>query len=142
MRRSPHSGGLGFLIYRSRWNFLANEHDLQPWPGFILMVETLRGLEAAYPQPCPTTSYGNPQGTSLPFWAARLRRLAVMRGTASAHQNPRLYWLISGRSLALREPGNGWMGVSDLPFTGKETQAQRGRGVVLRHTAVQAKSHL
>lgn len=60
MGSSPHSRGLNFLIYQSRWNFLANGHDLQAWPGLVLMVEPLCGLGTTYPQPCPTSSYGNP----------------------------------------------------------------------------------
>lgn len=53
-----------------------------------------------------------------------------------AHQNPRFLSLMSSSSLALKESENGWVGAWDCPFTGKETQTQRGQGVVLSHTAM------
>lgn len=58
-----------------------------------------------------------------------------------AHQNPRVISLMSGSSLILKEPENGWMGAWDRRcFMGKETQAQRGQGVVLGHRAMCTKT--
>lgn len=43
--------GLRFLICGSAWNFLANRHDLQPWPRLFLMAGPLSDLRPLYPSP-------------------------------------------------------------------------------------------
>lgn len=70
--------------------------------------------------------------------------LTRMREVLAVHQTLRPTSLVSRRSLALEGSENGrasCIGALDYPFMVKDTQAQRGQGLVLSHTAMPAKSH-
>ena len=93
------------------------------------------GRGALLPLPCPPGSLGNTQGIRLPILTAT-REITLVR------QNPTLSSLIPSRSLACKGSRIAELGGDlDSPFMETETEAQRGWGRVLSHTARRTKSH-